>query len=222
MTAPLPQQRYAVIVADPPWRFRTWSETNQQRSASRYYDLMTTEDILAMPVADLAADDAVLFLWAINPMLPQAIQTMEAWGFRYKTVAFTWAKTTKRTDASWAPKWHLGLGYWTRANTETCLLGVKGKPKRIGKGVRQLLIAPPREHSRKPDEFFAAVEQLVPGPYLELFARQSRPGWTSWGNQTDKFTSAQPPPVREGRKGQSAPAYRCADTPDMFPAEEMA
>lgn len=184
------QHGYGVIVADPPWRFRTWSETNQKRSASRYYDLMTTDEILALPVADLAADDCVLFLWATNPMLPQALAVLDAWGFRYKTIGFTWAKTTTRTDWSWAPKWHIGLGYWTRANTEICLLGTRGDPKRVSKAVRQLLVAPRREHSRKPEEFYACVEALVPGPYLDLFARQARPGWAAWGNETTKFNEA--------------------------------
>lgn len=183
----LPPRSFGVIAADPPWRFRTWSETNQSRATSRHYNVMDVDDIKALPVADLAAEDCVLFLWCVNPMLPQALQVMEAWGFTYKTIAFTWAKTTPKTDMSWAPKWHLGLGYWTRANTETCLLGIRGKPQRIARDVRQLLIAPRREHSRKPDEFFAGVEKLVPGPYLELFSRQSRPGWSSWGAEAGKF-----------------------------------
>lgn len=186
----LPSKHFRAIVADPPWRFRTWSETNQHKAASRHYDLMQMDDILEMPVSDLAAPDCVLFLWAVNPMLPQALAVMEAWGFIYKTVGFTWAKTTTRTDASWAPKWHLGLGYWTRANTETCLLGVRGKPKRIARDVRQLLLAPRREHSRKPDKFFDDVQRLVDGPYLELFSRQKRPGWHCWGNESGKFDEA--------------------------------
>lgn len=189
MFAGLNRNGYAVICADPPWRFRTWNEKNQHKAASKHYDLMTTDDIAAMPVADLAAKDSVLLMWAINPMLPQAFEVMALWGFEYKTIGFCWAKTTSRTDVSWAPKWHMGLGYWSRANVEVCLLGVRGKPKRISKSVRQLLIASKREHSRKPDQFFDDVERLLPGPYLELFSRQRRPGWDSWGNQTDKFAS---------------------------------
>jgi N6-adenosine-specific RNA methylase IME4 len=181
---------YGVIVADPPWHFKTWSDTRQKRSAATHYDLMTIDDIKALPLGDVAAENCALFLWATNPMLPQAMAVMEAWGFSYKTVAFTWAKTTTKTDKSWAPKWHIGLGYWTRSNTEICLLGTKGEPKRASKAVRQLLIAPRREHSRKPDEFYASVEALVPGPYLELFARQARPGWAAWGNETTKFNEA--------------------------------
>lgn len=178
---------YAVICADPPWHFKTWSEKDQHKAASNHYDLMTTDDIKALPVAELAATDAVLLLWAVNPMLPEAFKVMEAWGFEYKTVGFCWAKTTPRTQASWAPKWHMGLGYWTRANIEICLLGVRGKPKRVSRGVRQLLLESKREHSRKPDQFFEDVERLVSGPYLELFSRQQRAGWDNWGDQTTKF-----------------------------------
>jgi N6-adenosine-specific RNA methylase IME4 len=185
----LQRGHYAAISADPPWRFRTWSQTNQKTTASRYYGLMTTDDIAGLPVGEMAAEDAALFLWAINPMLPQALAVMEGWGFTFKTVAFTWAKTTPKANASLAPKWHFGLGYWTRANTETCLLGVRGKPKRIAKNVSQLLISPRREHSRKPDEVAERIERLVPGPYCELWARETRPGWAAWGDETTKFNT---------------------------------
>lgn len=183
----LPRGHFRTICADPPWRFRTWSETNQAKSPSKHYDLMTLDDIKALPVASLAADDAVLLLWSVNPMIPHALEVMTAWGFTYKTIGFVWAKTTSRTDMSWAPKYHMGLGYWTRANVEIVLLGVRGKPKRTGKGVRQLIVAPKREHSRKPDEFYERAERLCDGPYLELFSRQSRPGWSAFGNEAGKF-----------------------------------
>lgn len=186
----VPRQHFRCISADPPWRYRTWSETNQHKSASKHYDLMTTEAIAQMPVSDLATDDCVLFLWAINPMLPHALEVMDAWGFKYSTVAFTWAKTTTKTQFTWAPKWHIGLGHWTRANTELCLLGTRGKPKRNAKDVRQLLLAPRREHSRKPDEFFSEVQRLVSGPYLELFSRTDRPGWSTFGNEVGKFNES--------------------------------
>lgn len=183
----LPRNGFRAICADPPWTFKTWSDLRQTRAASNHYGLMSMRDIEDLPVGELASENAALFLWATNPMLPQALKVMDAWGFAYKTVAFTWAKTTKKTDWSWAPKWHIGLGYWTRANTECCLLGTRGDPKRISQSVRQLIVAPLREHSRKPDEFFAGVEALVPGPYLDLFGRQSRTGWSCWGNEATKF-----------------------------------
>lgn len=193
MTA-LPPGPFACILADPPWRFRTWSETNQAKSASRHYDLMTTEAIKALPVRDVAMPDCALFLWAVSPMLPQAFATLDAWGFTFKTMGFVWAKTSKNSKATWSPKWHYGLGYWTRANAEYCLLGVRGKPRRLSKSVPQLIVAPAREHSRKPDEAHERIEQLVAGPRLEIFARQSRRGWTTWGAQAERFDE---PPMRE-------------------------
>ena len=181
----LGDRTFPVIVADPPWHFRSWSEKNQTRAPG--YALMSIEDIKALPVADLAAEHSVLLLWCVNPMLQQALDVMSVWGFTFKTIGFSWAKTTMRTDASWAPKYHIGLGYWTRQNTESCLLGVRGKPKRIDRGVRQLIVAPRREHSRKPEEFYRSVERLLAGPYLELFSRADRPNWSTWGNEAGKF-----------------------------------
>lgn len=194
--AGLKRDHYAVIAADPPWHFKTRSETRQTRAPSNHYSTMTIDEIKALPVAELAARDSVLLLWVLNSMLPQGLEVMDAWGFAFKTMAFTWAKTTSKTDGSWAPKFHMGLGYWSRQNSESCLLGVRGKPKRTGRDVRQLIIAPRREHSRKPDEFFHGVERLLSGPYLELFARQRRPGWEAWGNQTTKF--AAPAAIMQG------------------------
>jgi N6-adenosine-specific RNA methylase IME4 len=121
-----------------------------------------------------------LFLWATDPSLPQALEVMAAWGFVYKTVAFTWAKTTK--DGTGFP---IGCGYWTRANPEQCLLATRGRPQRLSRAVPQLVLAPRREHSRKPDQVYERIEALVPGPYLELFAREQRPGWDSRGYEVE-------------------------------------
>lgn len=124
-------------------------------------------------------------------MLPQALQVIEGWGFNYKSCGFVWTKANVRQidmfrdDAD--PD--MLLGYWTRANTEFCLIGTRGKPKRQAADVRQAIIAPRREHSRKPDGIHERIERLVAGPYLELFARQQRPGWDVWGNETTKFGS---------------------------------
>jgi N6-adenosine-specific RNA methylase IME4 len=206
---PLPQGPFGCILADPPWRFSTWSVAgrgrcpdgpmtrNQQRenSPERHYATMTLEDIKALPVAAVAAKDCVLLMWAVDPMIPEALDVGRAWGFTYKTTGFVWAKerrvTSKRGAAFEEPdhkRFPMGTGYWTRANPELCLLFTRGKPKRDSAAVRKLLIAARREHSRKPDEQYARIEALVAGPYLELFARQSRPGWTAWGNQTERFT----------------------------------
>ena len=169
---------YNAILADPPWTFRTYSHKGKGRSAEAWYDCMSLAGIKALPMAQLAAPDCALFLWVTDPGLLQAAEVIAAWGFSYRTVAFTWVKTTK--DGTGFP---IGCGYWTRANPEQCLLATRGRPQRLSRSVRQLVLAPRREHSRKPDEVYAAIEALVLGPYLELFARNRRPGWDSWGNE---------------------------------------
>lgn len=171
--------KYGAILADPPWRFETYSDQGKGRSAERHYDCMDFTDILAMAVP--AAKDCVLFLWTTDPYLEKAMGVIRAWGFKYKTVAFTWVKANN-DGKPWT-----GMGYWTRANPEMCLLATRGHPKRIHKDVNQLIEAPRRQHSRKPDEIYERVEQLVAGPYLEMFARQSWPGWDVMGNETEKF-----------------------------------
>ena len=118
-------------------------------------------------------------------MLPQALAVIEAWGFTYKTIAFTWAKRTPRDNG-----WHFGLRYWTRQNSESCLLATRGHPKRLSRAVPELLIAPRRQHSQKPDEIYERIGRLCPGPYLEMFARSQRVGWDSWGLEAD--TGPQP------------------------------
>lgn len=182
---------YGAILADPPWSFNVWSkDTGNGRSASSHYNTMTMDDIAALPVADLAADDCCLFMWVCWPSLPEALKVIEAWGFTYKTCGFDWMKAHAkqldmfRDDADV----QVGMGYWTRANTEPCLLATRGKPKRLNADVRQGIISPRRQHSRKPDEVHGRIERLVAGPYCELFARQERPGWDVWGNETAKFT----------------------------------
>jgi N6-adenosine-specific RNA methylase IME4 len=155
---PLPKGKYAAIYADPPWKWKPRSERGEHNT-EQHYPTEELDDIKALPVGDLAADDCILFLWAIGPMLPHALQVIEAWGFTYKTIAFTWVKTT--LDGS-RPR-H-GQGYWTRANAELCLLATRGSPTRINADVPQIIEAPRREHSRKPDEAAARIERLVGGP----------------------------------------------------------
>jgi len=172
---------HPVIIADPPWAFSVRSQKGMGRSAERHYQTMPLGAIKALPVADLAAKDCVLLMWVTDPFLRKGFEVIEAWGFKYKTVGFYWTKTNR--DGS--P--FMGGGYWTRANPEQCLLATRGNPKRVSKGVQRWIIAPRREHSRKPDEVYRRVERLCDGPYTELFARQSWPGWRCWGNQTDRF-----------------------------------
>jgi N6-adenosine-specific RNA methylase IME4 len=171
-------QKFGAIYADPAWKFESWGEDGQDRAAANHYTLTTLDDMKAMPVEALAADDCVLFMWVSDPMLPHALELIAAWGFTFKTVAFTWVKASKTGETE-----HLGNGYWTRANPEMCLLATRGKPQRLNMDVRQLLVAPLQEHSRKPDEAYERIERLVAGPYLELFARRPREHWMSWGNE---------------------------------------
>lgn len=180
-------QKFSIIYADPPWRFRNWSmselakrgEQWARRNGRSPYDVMDLTDICALPVADLAARDCVLFLWATYPKLPDALQVINAWGFGYKTVAFTWVKNNPSGIG-----FHFGLGYWTRQNPEICLLATRGKPKRIDNRVPNLIIYPRGEHSRKPDEVRGRIVKLMGDlPRIELFARQRVAGWAAWGNQ---------------------------------------
>ncbi len=185
MSASPQSRRYKVIYADPPWTFATYSRKGKGRSPEAYYDCMSLADIKALPVAEWAADDCVLLLWATDPLLEKALETVRAWGFTYKTVGFYWAKL-KKLDTSFSERsFFTGLGFWTRANPELCLLATRGKPHRRGANVRKLIVSPRREHSRKPDEAYERIEALCEGPYLEMFARFARPGWDSWGIETE-------------------------------------
>lgn len=186
----LPKKHYGAILADPPWGFQCW-DGKDKRVASRGsvtpYDTMDMEAIAKLPVADLAADNCALFMWCVWPTINEAFGILDAWGFKYKTCAFLWLKADQYRLFALEEDVYMGLGYWTRANSEPCLLATRGKPKRLSAGVRQGIIEPRRQHSRKPDCVHDRIQELVTGPYLELFARQQRPGWTVWGNQTDKF-----------------------------------
>jgi N6-adenosine-specific RNA methylase IME4 len=191
----LPRAKYRAILADPPWRFQTWDKQTAVRVAHSsgctdarardHYRTMTVGGIKALPVGGLAADDCALFLWITWPQLEDALSVIAAWGFRYKTCAFAWTKTRKGHFTLYDDNTAMGLGYWTRANTEVCLLATRGRPKRLHKGVRQAIIEPRREHSRKPDCAHDRIERLVAGPYLELFARARRRGWDAWGDGVD-------------------------------------
>lgn len=184
----LPDGKYGAILADPPWSFAVWSkDTGNGRSAESHYRTMSMDDIAAMPVTDCAADDCILFMWACWPSFPDALRIIEAWGFTFKTMGFVWVKGEGLPLFPEDIKDQMGLGYWTRANTEPCILATRGKPKRLDAGVRQVILDKRREHSRKPDCVHERIERLVDGPYLELFARAPRDGWTVWGNETDKF-----------------------------------
>ena len=162
--------------ADPPWRY---SAKKVQGAAENHYPTMSIEELCALPVADLAAPDSALFLWATFPQLLEALRLIEAWGFTYKSVAFVWLKRNKKADS-----WFYGLGFWTRGNAEICLLATKGHPKRQAANIHQFIISPIEAHSKKPDEARDKILSLMGDlPRVELFARQTPPGWAVWGNE---------------------------------------
>ena len=167
---------YSIIYADPPWQYQ---RSKVQGAAENHYPTMGIDELCALPVADLAAPDSTLFLWATFPQLPEALRLIEAWGFRYKSVAFVWLKKNKKADS-----WFYGLGFWTRGNAEICLLATKGHPKRKAASIHQFIISPIEAHSKKPDEAREKIVALMGDlPRVELFARQSPPGWEVWGNE---------------------------------------
>jgi N6-adenosine-specific RNA methylase IME4 len=182
------------MLVDVPWKYLTWSKKGRGRSADRHYPTMTIDEIKALPVRDLVAKNCVMFFWVIDSHVLLAHDIISAWGFKYKTVGLYWAKTNK--DGSF----FMGSGFWTRANpehafecylgeeseVERCFLNTIGKPKRTNKDVRRLIVSRRRDHSQKPDETHERIERLVAGPYLELFARRWRDGWSCWGNELNE------------------------------------
>jgi len=181
---------YAIIYADPPWHFQTWGEGGNRNVTSKY-PTMSREEMCALPVSEWADEDCALFMWIVWPKLFEAVDVMKAWGFTYKTCAFCWLKADPYRLFADEKTPFAGMGYWTRANSEVCLLGTRGKPKRQSASVRQGIISPRREHSRKPDEIPDRIVELMGDlPRLEMFARTRREGWDAWGNETDKFEVA--------------------------------
>lgn len=183
----LPAGPFTTIVADPPWTYTYstrktetrgtgWHSSTQPRHD--HYPTMTMTEIAAMPVADVAADDAVLWLWVVNPMLMRCIEIAAAWGFEYRGL-LTWAKTAKADPT----KPFIGTGYWLRGATEHAVLAVRGKPKPLVRNQPTWLAAPPSRHSEKPEAAMQIFENYIDGPRLEMFARRPREGWTSWGNE---------------------------------------
>ena len=176
--------RYGVILVDAPLVFKTRSAKGEGRSPQHHYGCMTFEELAALPIAGLAAPDCFLFSWIPLRSVFLAEPLMKAWGFSFSGSGFVWAKQNPK-----GPGWFMGGGYGTRKNAEICWLGRRGSPRRMSAGVRELIVAPVREHSRKPDETYQRIEQFCAGPYVELFARQRRPNWDSWGDQVGKFNA---------------------------------
>jgi len=172
-----PNKKHSVILADPAWDYKDKARAGK-RGSSFKYPIMTLEEIAKLPIQRIAKKNCILFLWATPPMIKEALHIMNRWGFRYKTFAFVWVKRSKKGTTK------IGMGSWTRANAEICLIGTRGKPKRKSASIRQIIESIPREHSRKPDEIYQRIEKLVGNvSRIELFARHRRRGWSSWGNQ---------------------------------------
>jgi N6-adenosine-specific RNA methylase IME4 len=177
------RRKFRTILADPPWQFvnRTGKIAPEHGRLARYPTL-SVEQIAALPVAKVAAPTAHLYLWCPNALLPDGLAVMKAWGFTYKS-NIVWHKVRKDGGSDGR-----GVGFYFRNVTELVLFGVRGKNARtLAPGRRQvnLLATRKREHSRKPDEQYAIIESCSPGPYLELFARGTRKGWATWGNQAN-------------------------------------
>ena len=171
---------YSIIYADPPWQYQ---RNKVQGAAENHYPTMGIDELCALPVADLAAPDSALFLWATFPQLPEALRLIEAWGFTYKSVAFVWLKKNRKADS-----WFYGLGFWTRGNAEVCLLGVspgfRAKDQIRSHRVHQVIEAPFEGHSKKPAETRRRIVELLGDvPRLEMFARDRAQGWDAWGNE---------------------------------------
>lgn len=202
--------KHGVILADPPWKYSCWSGQSS-RVADAHYPVMSTQEICDMrPFIDtLASKNCALFMWAVPPMMPDAFKVIEAWGFRYISYGFVWIKTTQkamsardqlRTMEKGKPLITLGddvltvatgMGMYTRANVEPCLLAVRGKMPVARHDISQVIVAPRTKHSAKPEEQYRRIEQLYPGKRrIELFARQRRKGWRAWGNEIKQGRAA--------------------------------
>ena len=177
-------KKYSVIYADPPWQYHN---KPQGKGPEDHYQTMPLEDICALPVKELADKDCALFMWVTLPFLRDSFKVIDAWGFKYKTVAFVWIKQNRVNDSIF---W--GMGMWTRSNAEICILAVRGNPKRTAANIHQVIISHVQEHSRKPNEARLRIEALMGDvPRIELFARESPPGWDVWGNEVNSDINMQ-------------------------------
>lgn len=188
----LPDQHhksYGTILADPPWRFanRTGKMAPEHQRLSRY-STMSTQEIMDLPVGELALAQSHLYLWVPNALIAEGLDVMKAWGFTYKT-NMVWYKTRKDGGPDGR-----GVGFYFRNVTELILFGIRGKIRTFPPGRRQvnIITSQKREHSRKPDELYEIIEECSPDPFLELFARYRRKGWTQWGNEIDADQTGNP------------------------------
>jgi N6-adenosine-specific RNA methylase IME4 len=171
-----PDKKYTIIYTDPPWRFETWSDKGKQKAPEQHYKTLSLNDLKKLPVQTISDKNCALFIWTTSSMLEKTFEIIKAWDFKYKSIAFNWYKESSTGDMSF------GLGFWTRLNTELCLLATKGSPKRKATNVEQAVFSKLKEHSRKPDEVRARIVRLIGDvPRIELFARHRFEGWDVWG-----------------------------------------
>jgi len=177
----LPNKKYKIIYADPPWEYEFAAKKENKNitgCANQHYKTMSLSEIKKLPIPNISDKDCALFLWTTFPQIENALDLIDSWGFKYKTVAFTWIKKTNMGKFAW------GCGFWTRSNAEICLLATKGKPKRIANNVHQIILSKRKKHSEKPKETYIKIEKLMGDlPRIELFARTRFEGWDCWGDQ---------------------------------------
>lgn len=174
-------KKYKVIVIDAPWLYKDKASAGK-RGASHKYNEMTLSDIQSLPIKDIADDDCALFMWGTWPLLQECLNTIKAYGFTYKTIAFNWIKMNKKATNTlfWS------MGNFTRSNSEYCLMAVRGKPVRISKSVHSVIMSPIQKHSKKPDEARKRIEELFGDvSRVDIFARELHEGWTCLGNEID-------------------------------------
>ncbi|WP_316200866.1 MULTISPECIES: MT-A70 family methyltransferase [unclassified Bradyrhizobium] len=192
LLSPLHRLHYGLVMIDPPWKFATYSDKGRGKSAEQHYETMSIEDILALPIKDLAHPDGMyVWLWATAPMYDQARMCFEFWEVKYVTQG-VWVKMTKNGQ-----KPTFGTGYALRNCHEPFLIGKVGKPSIHSRSIRSAILSPRREHSRKPDEAYAMADEMAGiYPKADIFSRQARPGWDAWGHETEKFTPAAEPELK--------------------------
>ena len=187
-------KKYQIIYADPAWNYNSRMALGKgaaKSSAEDYYNVMSIDDIIALPIKEISAKDCILFIWVTMPKLNEVFKVIDAWGFEYKTCGFVWVKRNKvfsdeRNKNRNGIDDFMGQGRWVRQNAELCLIATKGKPKRISAKVRQIIYRPIQEHSKKPNEVRERIVELIGDlPRIELFARQIHEGWDVWGNEVE-------------------------------------
>lgn len=176
-------KKYNIIYADPTWSYKDKRDKHPRMcgGATSHYNTMSIEQIKELPINDLAEENCMLFLWVTFPNLQEGLDVIKAWGFKYKTLGFSWIKTNKNNG-----KPFFGIGYYTKSNCEVCLIGVKGKPIKASNSVSSVIISPRQEHSKKPEQIRDKIVELCGDvPRIELFARQKTEGWDVWGNEVE-------------------------------------